>query len=155
MLIIFKFCFQKGEAQTITMLNKAFTSDACCNSVRSSQESRVSLIETHVDICLRRENNEFMVIPDITISDNESDDNSSIASCEMEIQKEEKCFDSRKKLIDTIRHVGNLQGRFNTSPANIRNILHGHFPPFHFPISFLKMSEEDAFLVFSGTRFHI
>ena len=37
----------------------------------------------------------------------------------------------------------------------VLHILHGHFSPFHFPISFLKMSKEDAFLVFSGTRFHI
>ena len=37
----------------------------------------------------------------------------------------------------------------------VLHILHGHFSPFHFPISFLRISKEDAFLVFSGTRFHI
>ena len=37
----------------------------------------------------------------------------------------------------------------------ILHILHGHFSPFHFPISFLKMSKEVVFLVFSGIRFHI
>ena len=37
----------------------------------------------------------------------------------------------------------------------ILHIVHGHFPPFHFSIFFLKMSKQDAFLDFSGTRFHI
>ena len=38
---------------------------------------------------------------------------------------------------------------------DVLDIIHGHFSPFHFPISFLKMWKEDAFLVFSGARFHI
>ena len=37
----------------------------------------------------------------------------------------------------------------------VLHVLHGHFSLFHFPISFLKMSKDVAFLVFSGTRFHI
>ena len=43
----------------------------------------------------------------------------------------------------------------STCWMNFLHILHGHFPPFHFPISFLKMLKEDAFLIFSDTRFHI
>ena len=63
---------EKGEVQTTTMLNKLITNDVCCTSVCCSAEPkenseanvsgpicnekcRVSLIETHVDICLRRE----------------------------------------------------------------------------------------------------
>ena len=86
------FSFRKGgEAQTTAMLNEAITNDACYNSVCCYAEPKensdanvscpicnekcsVSLIEKHVDICLRRENNEFRVIPDIIISDDENDD---------------------------------------------------------------------------------
>ena len=57
---------------------------------------RVSLTETHIDICLRRENNEFTVVPDIIISDDESDDKSFVGNCETEIQKEERCLGSKK-----------------------------------------------------------
>ena len=102
------------------MLNESITNDAWCTSVCFSAEQkenteanvrcpicnekcRISLIETHVDICLRRENNEFRVIPDIIISDDESDDKSCVKNCETEIQKEEKCLDSRKKLIEIIK----------------------------------------------------
>ena len=73
------------------MLNEAITNDACCTSVCCSadqkenseanvscpicnEKCRVSLIETHVDICLRRANNEFRVIPDVIISDDECGD---------------------------------------------------------------------------------
>ena len=111
---------EKGEVQTATMLNESITNDTCCTSVCFSAEQKekteanvscpicnekycVSLIETHVDICLRRENNEFRVISDIIISDNESDDKSCVNNCEMEIQKEKKCLDSRKKLNKTIK----------------------------------------------------
>ena len=95
------------------MLNESITNDACCTLVCfsakqkenteanvscqiSNEKCRVSLTETHVDICLRRENNEFRVIPDIIISDDESDDKSCVNNCEMEIQKEEKCLGCRK-----------------------------------------------------------
>ena len=111
---------EKEEAQTTTMLNEAITNDACCTlvccSVKQKENSeanvscpicnekyRVSLIEKHVDSCLRGENNEFRVIPNIIASDNESDDKSCVGTCEMEIQKEEKCLGSRKKLIETIK----------------------------------------------------
>ena len=107
-----------SEAQTTTMLNEPTTNDECCTSVCCSadlkenseanvsfpicnEKCRVSLIETHVDIC--RENNEFRVIPDVMISDNQRDDKSCVDNCEMEIQKEENCSDSRKKLIETIK----------------------------------------------------
>ena len=60
------------------MLNEPIANDACCSLVSCSAEQkensdrngsypifnekcRVSLIEAHVDICLRRENNEFKV----------------------------------------------------------------------------------------------
>ena len=76
---------KNGEARTTTILNEAIKNDARCTSVGRSAEQkenseanvtcpicnkkcRVSLIETHADICLRRENNEFTVIPDIIIS---------------------------------------------------------------------------------------
>ena len=97
------------------MLNESITNDACFSAKQkentetnvscpiSNEKYRVSLIETHVDICLRWENNEFRVIPDIIISDDESDDKSCVNNCEMEIQREEKCLDSRKKLIATIK----------------------------------------------------
>ena len=65
---------EKGEVQTTIMLKESITNNACCTSVCFSAEQkenteanascsicnekcRVSLIETHVDICLRRENN--------------------------------------------------------------------------------------------------
>ena len=44
-----------------------------------------------------RQNSEFRVIPDIIVSDAESDDKSCAGNCEMEIQNEEKCLGSRKK----------------------------------------------------------
>ena len=61
------------------------------------------LIEAHVDICLRRENDKFRVMPNIIISDDESDDKSCVRNYEMEIQRDEKCLGSRKKLIETIK----------------------------------------------------
>ena len=95
------------------MLNEAITNDACCILVCGSAEQkensepnvicpicngkfRVSLTETHVDICLRIENNECTVVPDIIISDDESDDKSFVRNCETEIQKEERCLGSKK-----------------------------------------------------------
>ena len=62
----------------------------------------VFLIET-CRYLLRRENNEFRVIPDIIISNDESDHKSCVEHCEMEIQKEEKCLSSKKKLTKTIK----------------------------------------------------
>ena len=95
------------------MLIESNTNDVCCTSVCfpaeqkenteanvscpiCNEKCRVSLIEIHVDICLRRENNEFRLIADIMISNDESDDKSCVNNCEMEIQREEKCLDSRK-----------------------------------------------------------
>ena len=94
---------EKGEVQTTTMLNESITNHACCTSICFSakqkkntevniscqicnEKCRVSLIETHVDICLPWENNEFRVIPDIIISDDGSDDKSCVNNCEMKIQ---------------------------------------------------------------------
>ena len=111
---------EKGEAQTTAMVNEAVINDACWTSICSStkpeensgtnvncpicnQKSRVSLIQTHVDICLRKENTEFKVIPDIIISDYDCDDKSCVGNNEMEIQKELNCLGSRKKLIETIK----------------------------------------------------
>ena len=37
----------------------------------------------------------------------------------------------------------------------VLHILHGHFSSFHFLISLIKISKEDTFFVFSGTRFYI
>ena len=104
---------EKGEAQTTTMLNEAITNNACSTSACCSAEPKgnseanvsypicnqkccVSLIETHVAICLRRENNECRVIPDIIISDFESYDKSCVGNNEMDVQKEEKYLGSRK-----------------------------------------------------------
>ena len=71
---------------------------------------------------MRRENNEFRVIPDIIISDDESDDKSCVNNCEMKVQKEEKVFRLAEKTKKDCnqRKAGNLQHRFNIAPANIR-----------------------------------
>ena len=121
MLIYLHNLFPKGgEAQTTKMLNEAITNDACYNSVCCYAEPKensdanvrcpicnekcsVSSIEKHVDICLRRENNEFRVVPDIITSDDENDDKSCVGNYEMEIQKEEKYLGSRKKLIEATK----------------------------------------------------
>ena len=84
------------------LLNKENT-EANASCPICNERRRVSLIETHIDICLRRENNEFRVIPDVIIFDDENDDKPCVNNCGMEIQKEEKCLDSRKKLIETIK----------------------------------------------------
>ena len=79
------------------MPNKAITIDAALRYITLpnsepnvscptfNEKCRVSLIKTNVDICLHRENNEFRIISDIIISDDESDYKSCVGNCLMEI----------------------------------------------------------------------
>ena len=70
----------------VSLLNKKKNTEVNISCQICNEKCRVSLIETHVDICLPWENNEFRVIPDIIISDDGSDDKSCVNNCEMKIQ---------------------------------------------------------------------